>query len=336
MSDRLSRAGMIAAGIALIAVAFGYLMFWRTGPFEALTADFRPLMTSQSVAQMETDIAGLEVAAAEYNGALIPALAGRAGTTPAALKAQFAQRYPAATAGMDRIPQIATGLRSLAGTFAAERARFAQADAIPTRGLSTTAIPWLLTGAGLIAIVVAAGATRRRFPAVVAIVLGVALAGVPLIISMPSKAAAADRLNANLDPTFTAARVVQTEQAVATLTAMTTEITTVMLPQVSAQLGLPASQVNAFLAQNFPALTATLQSAPQALARAQSIASVYGENLSRYEDVKPVSFRVITWTAIGAGLVLIVAGAAAFGSAAQVSSFDMRDRRRPMRRRQAA
>ncbi|HEX9695505.1 MAG TPA: hypothetical protein VGB64_04235 [Actinomycetota bacterium] len=336
MSNKLSKAGMIVAGLALILVTFGYLMFWRTAPFEGLTADFRPLMTAESVAQMQTDITDLEAASTEYRTALVPAVAQRLGVAPAALEAQFAQQFPATTTGMNAIPQIAAGMRSLAATFDAERARFTQADAIPTKDQTTTSIPWLLTGAGILALIVAFSATRRRGTAVAAIVLGVALAGAPLVISMPSKAAAADQLNANLAPVFTSARVVQTQQAVSTLEAMTSEITTTMLPAIASQLQLPADQVNAFLGKNFPALAATLQNAPQALARAQSIAAAYAENLPRYEDIKPVSFRVITWTTILAGFLLIVAGAAAFGSAAQIATLETRERRWVGRRRQAA
>ncbi|HVL91116.1 MAG TPA: hypothetical protein VM841_12865 [Actinomycetota bacterium] len=336
MAERMSRAAMIAAGIALLAATFGYLLFWRTVPFEAMTADFRPLMTARSVAQIEADVQGLEAAAAEYRTALIPTITARTGSSVDALRARLARQYPAVTSGMDQIPRIAAGMRSLAATFESERVRFAAADAIPSKGITTTAIPWLLTIAAAIAIVAGLSAAGSRGTAIAAVVAGVMLAAAPLLLSMPSKAAAADRLNDNLAPLFNTGRIVQTEQAVDILQAMAAELTTTMLPQISARLGLPPEQITPFFAQNFPALTAMVQTAPEALARAEAIAHVHAGNQARYEDIRPVSFRVLTWTSLGAGLTLIVAGSVASGRAARIAAFEPGEGRRPGRRRVAA
>lgn len=328
MPNRAARPAIILAGIALIAVTLSYLLFWKTGPFEAMTADFRPLMNPGTVAQLNADIDGLEAAAQEYDTALIPAIAQRTGTSVAALKARFAVEYPAVTAGMAAIPQAGPSLSAIAGTFGTQQALFEKSDEIPTKGMTTTGIPWALTGAGIVALLLAGPAMRRRGSAVAAVVLGVVLTLTPLLILMPSKAAAADRLNENLSAIMTPARVTQLDQTVVVLQAMTTEITTTMLPAVPTQLQIPATQVNAFLAQNFPAIAAAVQNAPVAIARAETLAGVFATNLPRYQEIRPVSFRVITWTSIAAGLVLIVAGVLAYGTASQVSVFETRQRRR--------
>lgn len=336
MNERAARPALTTAGIALIVVTFAYLLFWRTGPYEALTNDFRPLMNPGTVAQLNADIDGLEAAAAEYDSALIPALAQRLGVSRAELETTLAKQYPATTTGMKAIPAAGPGLRRLAGAFGKQQALFEKSDAIPTAGFTTTGIPWALTGAGILALIVAASAARRRASAVVAVAVGFALTVVPLLILMPSKAAAADRLNANLAPIMTRAAADQLDQTVVALKSMTTEITTTMLPAVAAQLQVPPAQASTFLAQNFPALAAALGNAPASLARAETLAGVFKANVPRYQTIDSVSFRVVTWTSIVAGLVMMLAGLAAYGSAAQVSAFRTQRRREATARKSAA
>src|SRR5207302_8792698 len=90
------------------------------------------------------------------------------------------------------------------GTLAAEQGRFASADAIPTTSLPATTVPWglLVAGIVLLGLGIVVAIRPGRVLALVAVALGALLVVVPLSLSLPHKASAADTMNAHLKPVY--------------------------------------------------------------------------------------------------------------------------------------
>lgn len=97
----------------------------------------------------------------EVEGKLVPALAGRLHTTPAALVAQLDQNFPATTRFLnDWKSKLRTKAFAIAATQQAHVDDFAKADDIPFG-----ALPWVLIGPGAL-LVLAAGLGLARRPGV--------------------------------------------------------------------------------------------------------------------------------------------------------------------------
>lgn len=303
---------VMASGAAMIAVTFANNLF-NVGPsFETLMGDFRPHLTSTAITQTRADVAGLGAAGAELQTKLSPAMAQQLGMTQPQFAAFVAQNYPQVAAGMAQLPQIATTFDSLVTTLDQQRPLFRSADAIPTKSIPATTLPWALAGAGLV--LVLAGGTmwvRPRAGATVAVVLGVLMIALPLVLSLPSKASDSDQLNANLKPVYTAALVTQANGALTTVSAMGTQLQSTMLPALAAQLHMTPAQLQQMMTTSYPATAAALASLPTALPRFQSLVQTFDSNLGNYDTLKPVSFEPIIWTTMGLGLLIAICGSAA-------------------------
>jgi hypothetical protein len=302
---------IISSGAAMIAVTFSNNLF-NVGPsFESLMGDFRPHLTSSAIATSRTDISGLGAAGTELQTKMMPAMAQQLGMTPTQFSAYVAKNYPQVSAGMTSLPQIVTTFDGLVTTLDQQRPLFRSADAIPTKSLPATTMPWALAGAGLALMVV--GGTlwfRPRIGATVAVALGAVLVAAPLALSLPQKASDADQLNKNLKPVYTVALVTQAHGALTTVSAMGTQLQATMLPALAAQLNMTPAQLQRFMGANFPATSAALGNLPAAMPRFQNMVQAFDGNLDNYDTLKPVSFVPIIWTTVGLGLLTALAGAA--------------------------
>lgn len=300
----------IAAGVVLLASTFMNNLFAVGPAFEDLIDDFRPLLAQEAIDTAKTDVAGLGAVADEFQTAMAPAVAEALGMTPEEFSAMVSEQYPAVAEGMAAIPEVAPTFDGLLTTLETQQPLFASADAIPTEDLPATTIPWAMLIAGILAIVVGILLwVTARTGAVMALVLGALLVVVPLLLSLPQKAADADELNSNLQPVYTAALVTQSAEAVATLGAMGEAMQTTMIPALAEQMGMSPEELQAFLGENFPVVAGALQSMPDMLLRFQGLVTVFDQNLDNYDTIKSVSFVPIIWTMIGAGAVIFLAGA---------------------------
>jgi hypothetical protein len=314
-SFRSSRAQKIVAvlmmfiGAAFVALTLIVNLF-KVGPaFERLTDGFRPIMTQQSIATARTDIARLGAAGSEFQTKLGPALAQQLKLTPTQLGAMMTANFPDTVAGVGQLPAITTTFNGLVTTLDQQRALFASADAIPTKNLPATTLPWALLAAGLVTFGLGLYAWfAPRAGAVVALVLGAVMIAAPLALSMTQKAADADQMNTNLKPVYTQQTVTQGTQALGVVTAMGTEMQTKMLPAVASQLKMTPAQFQSFVAANFPATATALQSLPQASQRFTTMISVFKAHLSDYGTLKPVALVPIVWMMIAGGIGLVLVG----------------------------
>lgn len=300
---------MMFIGAAFVALTLIVNLF-KVGPaFERLTDGFRPIMTQQSIGSARTDIAHLSAAGTEFQTKLAPALAQQLKLTPAQLAGMVSANFPATAAGVAALPGITTTFNGLVTTLDQQRPLFASADAIPTKSLPATTLPWALLAAGLVTFGLGLYAWfAPRAGAVVALALGVALIVAPLAMSMPQKASDADQMNTNLKPVYTQQTVTQGTQALQVVTAMGTEMQTKMLPTVASQLKMTPAQFQTFVVANFPATATALQTLPQASQRFNAMISAFNAHLNDYGTLKPVALVPIVWMMIAGGIGLVLIG----------------------------
>ena len=312
-STRIPAVIVMLIGVVLIGTTIVNNLFAVGPAFESLTDDFRPALTAQAVETARADIAALGAAGDEFRSAVAPAMAAQLGMTPEEFQAFVGEQYPAVGDGMAALPQIVPTFTGLIDTLDAQRDLFASADAIPTTDLPATTIPWALLIAGILSL--GLGVFMWFVPragGIVAIVLGAALVIVPVALSLPTKAADADRMNANLQPVYTAEMIAQAGVALKTVSAMGTEMSGTMLPALADQLGMTEEQLQAFLGENFPATADALQNMPASMERFQGLVGAFEANLDNYDTMKSVSFEPIIWTVIVGGAVMFFMGIWAF------------------------
>lgn len=322
LQRRIAAVLLLAVGAFLVSITLAYNLF-KVGPaFENLITDFRPHLTQSSIDTARGDIGRLQAASTELQTKVMPALAGQLGMSQAQFGSYLQQQFPAVTKGLAALPQITPQFTATINDLDQNRPLFRSADAIPTKNLPATTVPWSLLGVGIL--VMGLGVATwftRRWGAGIAGLAGVLVVVGAFAMSLPGKAADADQLNANLKPTYTQAMVDQAKGAVATVSAMGTEMQTKMLPAMATALKMDPATLQTMLAQNFPATAAALSSMPASLARFDGLVSAFSANLGNYGTLKPVPFERIIWMLVASGSATALLGGWAF-----VAS---RERRRP-------
>ncbi|OIQ75257.1 hypothetical protein GALL_430750 [mine drainage metagenome] len=286
------------AGAGLIAMTLINNLFAVGPAFENLIVDFRPALTQSAIDTARTDIAGLSAVQTEFTDKLAPALSQQLKMTPTQFNGFVSQNFPAVAAGMSALPSAVPTFDGLINTLDKQRPLFASADAIPTKSLPATTVPWSLFGAGLLVFFI--GLVMLRAPkagGAAAVVVGLLLLLAPVAMSLPGKAADADQLNANLKPVYTQTLVDNATGALNTIGAMGNEMQTKMLPALAVQLKMSPTQLQTFLGSNFPATASALQTMPASMGRFNGLVKVFDKNLANYDTIKPVGL---------AGLILIM------------------------------
>lgn len=301
---------LVGAGLVAMTVI---LNLFAVGPaFENLIGDFRPALTQQSIDTAREDIAGLSAVQQEFTTKLAPALSQQLQMTPPEFDAFVTQQFPAVAKGMSALPTVVPTFNGLIDTLDQQRTLFASADAIPTSSLPATTVPWGMLGAGVLVFLVGVAVLAApKTGGAVAVVVGLLLLVLPILMSLPQKAADADQLNANLEPVYTQTLVDNATGALGTVGAMGQEMQTAMLPALAEQLKMSPTQLQAFLGSNFPATAQALQSMPGALERFNGLVKVFDDNLANYETLKPVGLARLIWIVMIAGGVVAVLGAVA-------------------------
>lgn len=300
---------IMLVGAGLVAITLISNLFAVGPAFENLITDFRPVLTQTSIDTARTDIAGLSAVQTEFTTKLAPALSQQLKMTSTQFNGFISQNFPAVAAGMSALPTAVPTFNGLINTLDQQRALFASADAIPTKSLPATTVPWMMFGAGLLVLLIGLSMFRSpRAGGAAAIVVGLLLLVLPIALSLPTKAADADQLNANLKPVYTQALVTNAKGALATIGAMGNEMQTKMLPALGTQLKMTPTQLNAFLSTNFPVTAQALQTMPASMARFNGLVEVFDKNLGNYNTLKPVGLAKLIWTLMIAGGVVAALG----------------------------
>jgi hypothetical protein len=299
---------IMLVGAGLIVTTLVSNLFAVGPAFENLITDFRPALTQQSINTARTDIAGLSAVQAEFSTKLAPALSQQLKMTPEQFNGFVSQQFPAVAAGMSALPKAIPTFDGLINTLDKQRPLFASADAIPTKSLPATTVPWALFVAG--ALIFLIGLAMLRSPkagGAAALVVGLLLLVLPMVLSLPAKATDADKLNANLKPIYTQALVDNAKGALGTISAMGTEMQMKMLPALATQLKMSPEQLRAFLGSNFPATAKALQTMPASMERFNGLVKVFDKNLSNYNTLKPVGLaRIVLIMMVAGGLTAVL------------------------------
>jgi len=295
-------------GAGLVATTLISNLFAVGPAFENLITDFRPALTQQSIDTAHADIAGLAAVQTEFSTKLVPALSQQLKMTPDQFNGFVSQNFPKVAAGMGALPTAIPTFDGLINTLDKQRPLFASADAIPTKSLPATTVPWALLGAGVLVFLIGLAALRSpKAGGAAALVVGLVLLVVPMVLSLPGKAADADQLNANLKPIYTRALVDNAKGALGTIGAMGAEMQTTMLPALATQLKMTPEQLQSFLGTNFPATAKALQTMPATMERFNGLVKVFDNNLGNYETLKPVGLaRLILILMVSGGLVAVL------------------------------
>lgn len=297
---------LVGAGLIVLTLISN---LFAVGPaFENLIGDFRPALTQTSIDTARADIAGLSAVQTEFTTKLAPALSQQLKMTPTQFNQFVSQKFRAVSAGMGALPTVVPTFDGLINTLDKQRPLFASADAIPTKSLPATTVPWAMFGAGILVFLIGLAMLRStKAGAAAAVVVGLLLLVAPIALSLPGKAADADQLNANLKPVYTQALVDNATGALGTIGAMGKEMQTSMLPALAMQLKMSPEQLQTFLGGNFPATAKALQTMPASMERFNGLVKVFDRNLANYETLKPVGLaRLITIMMFAGGLVLVL------------------------------
>lgn len=297
-------------GAGLITVTLMNNLFAVGPAFESLIVDFRPTLTQSSIDTARADISGLSAVQSEFTDKLAPALSQQLQMTPTQFNEFVSENFSAVAAGMSALPSVVPTFNGLIDTLDQQRPLFASADAIPTKSLPATTVPWAMFGAGFLVFLL--GLLILRSPkagGASTIVVGLLLLLMPVALSLPAKAADADQLNANLKPVYTQELVTNATGALATVGAMGNEMQTAMLPALATQLKMTPEQLQTFLGTNFPATAQALQAMPASMERFNGLVKVFDENLANYNTLKPVGLATLIWILMIAGGLVAGLGA---------------------------
>ncbi|MCL1593036.1 MAG: hypothetical protein M3132_01630 [Actinomycetia bacterium] len=296
----------IVVGIVFIVVAMMNSLF-QVGPaFEDMITDFRPVLTDASLDTARADLAVLDAAGEEFTTIVAPGMAQALGLAPEEFSAMMESQYPDVVVGMAALPAITESFSGLVDTLDSQQALFASADAIPTNDLPANTVPWIITIAGVAAVIVGVLMFKPgRMWAALAVGLGAALVLTTFALSLPQKAADADELNANLTPIYTQELIDGANASLGIVGAMGVQMQEEMLPDLAAQLNMTMEELGGFMAENFPATATAMNAMGDSLPRFEAFVGVFAANLDNYQTIQPVAFTPIIWMMIvGGGLIL--------------------------------
>lgn len=312
MSKRLPAFGVLAIGVIVLIVLFANNLFTVGTAFEELTDAFRPIMTDEAIATAQADVAGLGEVANEFQNDVAPAIAQALQMSPEELDVFLGTNFPAVAAGVGALPDIVPQFTDVVGLLAEQQSNFESADAIPTKSLPASTVPWiiLLIGIGTIVVsILMLGNSERSW--LIAAVFGVAVVAFSLLLSFLPKSTAADNMNEALKPVYNAELVANSGQALGVVGAMGQEMEERMLPALGQQLGMSEAQMGEFLSQ-FPATEAALGGLGDSLARFQSMVTAFDSQLDNYDTIKNTALNPIAVIVLVAGLLVIACGVWSF------------------------
>jgi hypothetical protein len=307
MPRRIGSITLVAVGVVLIAGTLAFQMFSRAPAFEKMTNDFQKNVTPATVATLQTDVADLKAAGTELQTTGIPALAGLLHLSPQQFATIAQQQFPALAAAVQQIPLTAANFEKLLGVIAAQDPNLRSAVAIPSKSISTTVVPWLLLGSGVVFI--GLGLARARITSAVAVGLGALMIVGVFAFSLPSKTSDADALNRAMKPFFTQQQITATRGAMTQLNAMATELTGPVLNAIATAQHVPASQLIGTFTSQFPALAKAVIALPDATDKVTGLTATFERNIGNYNKVAPFHFLAATWVVVVAGLLVMVGGA---------------------------
>lgn len=315
------RIGLVAVVVVGAAMAIGARVIdlpAKAQGVDNLTNSFRPAFQSSEIRATREQFDAIKQMAAELQDKTLPALAQALNMTPEQLQQFFQTNFPAVARGMGELDRSLPYFDRLVAGMERHERDFHLADAIPTKNLPATVVPWLFILPGTVAAALAFAAAIRfrqlvRPALVAAVVLGVVLIVAPLVLSVPKKAQAVDNLTNAFRPAFTEAGARTARGYMDNFTAMAAELQDKALPQLAAALKMTPPQLQQFLGSNFPAVARGMSELPRALPRFEGLVTGIERNVGNFRraDAVPTANTPTTllhWLFIFSGLGLLFSG----------------------------
>jgi hypothetical protein len=305
----------LVLGAALLAVPFVLSLFPRTSAAERVTDRFRNMMSADGLIELRTDFETVRGTGEELIGELLPRLATELGVTEAEVDDLLGAEFPAVATGVREVPSVLAFVDPVITTLEADAEEFRRADAIPVGDVPVTVGPWMFLGLGVAFLAVGGllltGAARSSV--VAALVLGAAVAVAPFAVSFPQKASDGDHVAEVARIGLSQEGADKAQRAMVVLDAMFAEIEAELLPSLEQRLGLSESELQAFLAADFPRISEGLDRWPAIQPKGHSLADKQTASVDDFAEADRIPYTALPWLLIAAGAVLaVVAGAALF------------------------
>lgn len=315
------RPALIALGIAgavLIAIPLVFGMFGKSRAIESLVDSFGPNYQPQRHAQITQDFATVSAMANQLRGEALPALARRAGATPAQMQASLARDAPDVARGLQGLPEAQAWLGDLKARIDRVEPHYKLAKDVPMPFLPASATPWLLVVPGMVLLLAAGlGLVRpsmTRGALIAGGVAGLVLLVAPVAGNIPAKASAINGVRDELRPKLQPQAAKRTETYVTQLSAMATGFSQQALPALARQLDVSPQHLRAQIATDFPAVGRGMQQLPAILPRFNGLTQTISANVVNFHKADR-----LPWKGGSASLLvwfLVIPGALAFVGAA--------------------
>lgn len=312
MLRRIAAVFIILGGLALIIVPVTEHVWSGTPPAQRMITSFTPVMTTSSLAVIQSDLAQLSSADHQLSSQTLPALATQLHMTVPQLQQAMVSNFPAVATGMTQLPGILTHFDSYGGLLQSQLTNFHEASTIPVKGVPMTVLPYGFALVGILAIVLGVLMLLRpkRWPAIGAMVLGLAVIVSSLVLSFPHKAVSADHMITGLKPVMTTQSVTGMGQSLQVVGAMITQMEGQMFPYVATQLHMVPSAFNSFMQSQFPAVGTALTHMPETSATFAGIQKKLADNVPNYAAAAQIpSMTFLIWLFMGVGAIALIGGA---------------------------
>lgn len=293
-----------------------------------LTNSFRPAFRAEEIRTTREQMDTVKAMAGELQQKTLPALAQALNMTPAQLQDFIGSNFPAVAKGMGELDRSLPYFDNLVSGLGAHDRDFHLADAIPTKNLPATVVPYLFILPGTLAALLAFAALvrfrRLTGPAlIVGAILGVVLIVAPLVLSVPKKAQAVDNLTNAFRPAFTETGARTARAYMDGFSAMAAELQEKTLPALAQALNMTPAQLQSFIGSNFPAVAKGIGELPRALPRFEGLVRGIEDNVGNFRRADAVPTANTPTTLLhwlfefsGLGLLLSGGGATAVGALA--------------------
>jgi hypothetical protein len=318
---------MVRKAAAVVALVVG--LFWIISPYamhypsklsatDDITDAFRSSYSDAGIAQSTQDLQLATTFANDFLTKAVPALAARAGVTPAQFLADVGRQYPDIAAGVAVLPEALPYFQSLLDGVKRDQADFHQADNIPGVGLPRSSVHWFFVGNGVAALLFGGlalrGGGQGRTGVLLIGALGLVAVVGTLAFNETGKTLATERLQDHSRVVFTGPNAAKGQEYVAKLKAMDEQLRGEAIGGIAQQLGVSSIQLQLQLATTVPGLATGLTEFPKVLGRLDVLTAEIADNVRTFRsaDALPTRSLAISWLPyqmIVPGAVLVVAGA---------------------------
>lgn len=273
MIKKASLTVVLLIGVIWVAATFIFNLWGKTKSVDNLTDGLRPAFSNSGIAQEQKDVAAVQDVVTELKTVTIPFLATQLKTTPAAVTALLASKFPAVgtalgTTGPDGkkyadgklyVDHAAAYLDTVVKTIKAEQGDYNNADTIVSKDISTVGLALLFLVLGIVVLIVGALIATRpglgRPLAVLTAVLGIVVIVVTYVLKVPTKTQSVDDLTNAFRPVFAKSGPLSIDTGaryLAGVRAADKQIETEVVPALPSLLGLPQAAVVSALQANSP------------------------------------------------------------------------------------